>query len=115
MEALVDLLPGIGGLVGVLAAAFVAARKSKPEAGKLSAETDLIKVETLSKVVDSLQDELTRSQAWGQRIKAEKEAEIVALKEQHRRELETLRKECERLRGQILQMEQKLNFNEGTS
>ena len=61
-------------IVGVLTVMITAATawlKSRPEAGKISAETDLIRVQEQAEVIDSLMDELHRGQAYIQRIKKE--------------------------------------------
>lgn len=93
-----SILPGIGGLIGLLITAVVAAKKSKPEAGKMEAEADLIRVEAQAKVIDGLTDELRR-----------KDEEIAML----RAELVDMRHDCERLQAKIVRMEKKLDMEVG--
>lgn len=76
---LLDLLQAAGVAAAVLTA-VAAFRKSRPEAGKLDAETDLIRVEAQAKVIDSLQDELGRAQEYIRNLKQEKDAEIAELR-----------------------------------
>lgn len=76
---LLDLLQAAGVAAAVLTA-VAAFRKSKPEAGKLGAEADLIRVEAQAKVIDSLQDELGRAQKYIRNLKQEKDAEIAELR-----------------------------------
>lgn len=84
----------------------------RSETDKTEAETDLIKVEALTKVNDSLTKEIEWAQKYAQRIKKEKDEEIAQLREQLQAErrdfnqqLALLRTECDKLQARIDEME----------
>lgn len=116
----IDLVQ-IVGVVGTAVAAVVAFRKAKPEAGKIEADTDLIRVTALIKVVDSLEDQLDRANKETERIKKVHDRELTEMRnlikaerEAFDKQLREVRAECNRLQGRIEEME-RMNKQKGVA